>query len=60
MDTPSNIFANYHVFECYLFSEDHSVTGLHLVLVNKHVWVWILWLNAIFQLKTGKIHAVCT
>ena len=29
MDTRSSIFANYHVFECYLFSEDHSVTGLH-------------------------------
>ena len=31
MDTPSNIFAHYNVFECYLFSEDHTFTGLHLV-----------------------------
>ena len=37
MDTPSHIVAHYHVLECYLFSEDHIVTGLHLVLVNKHV-----------------------
>ena len=37
MDTPSHIFANYHVFECHLFSEDYTFTGLHLVLVNKHV-----------------------
>ena len=37
METHSHMFAHYHVFECYLFSEDHTVTGLHLVLVNKHV-----------------------
>ena len=37
MDTPSHIFAHYHVFECYLFSEDLTFTGLNLVLVNKHI-----------------------